>query len=484
VANRTVALPARAQGSRGLDRVISLGALVGSDLVALALALAFAVAVRVLVLPALSGLFHRPTYPLAHYVQLWWLPLAFLGAFASAGLYTRRVPRWEEIRRCVVGATTGAVLALALVSVAKAQEDVSRPVLLLTWAGLAVSLPVLRRIMKQALFGLGPWRRRVLLVGNGEEGRAISAALGRDPCLGYEVVETVSDWRLARDRAAAVGAQDVVLLPSSGIGRDEFLRLVEELRSVAENVLLVPDLAEVPVLGVEVLGLFEDRTILLRVPNNLLRPHNLLLKRAMDLVLGSLAALPALPVVAVLAVLVRLTSPGPAFHVEPRVGRGGRTFRCFKLRTMYLDAESRLLAYLSAHPEARAEWERYRKLRRHDPRVTRLGRFLRRWSLDELPQLWNVLRGEMSLVGPRPYLPDEVPLLQGDGMLDVPPGMTGLWQVSGRNALDFRTREQLDRWYVGNWSLWLDLVILLRTLPAVVRGESWSARPGLFNEEG
>jgi undecaprenyl-phosphate galactose phosphotransferase len=230
--------------------------------------------------------------------------------------------------------------------------------------------------------------------------------------------------------------------------------------------------AEVPVFTLEVVGLFEDRLVLLRVPNNLLKPWNVLVKRTLDLGLGGVLALFALPVVAIAALAVKLDSPGPAFHTEPRVGRGGRKFPCFKLRTMYLDASERLAAHLVADPQAREEWERYRKLRRYDPRVTRVGRFLRRWSLDELPQLWNVLRGEMSLVGPRPYLPEETELLSGDGMLDVPPGLTGLWQVSGRNALDFQTRQLLDRWYVSNWTPWLDLFILLRTPPAILRGET------------
>jgi len=456
---------------RALQEATSLAVLLVADLAALTAALVGAAALRISVLPALLSAFPAATYPLAHYLQLWWLPLPYLAAFAYSGLYTRRMPRLEEIRRCLGAATTGTVLTFTLVSVAKLQEDVSRPVLLLTWVGLLGILPAVRGITKRTLYALGPWRRRAIVVGWGEEAHALAAALGRDPALGYEVVAVVGDWEQVPAVSAAWGARDVVVLARS-LGHPDVLRLVERLRPVAENVLLVPDLTEVPILGLEILGLFEDRTLLLRVPNSLLKPTNLLLKRATDLGLGSIAAFLSLPVVAVAAILVKLDSAGPAFHVEARVGRGGRRFPCVKLRTMYVDAPQRLTSYLAANPGAQAEWERYRKLRSHDPRVTRVGRFLRRWSLDELPQLWNVLRGEMSLVGPRPYLPEEVPLLRGDGMLDVPPGMTGLWQVSGRNALDFRTREQLDRWYVGNWSLWLDLVILLRTLPAVVRGES------------
>ncbi|MCS7172722.1 MAG: undecaprenyl-phosphate galactose phosphotransferase WbaP [Armatimonadetes bacterium] len=446
-------------------------ALLLADLAALLVALWGAVGLRNAVLPLLSSAFLRPAYPVSHYLQLWWLPLVFLAAFAYTGLYTRRMPRWEEIRRCLGAATTGAVLAFALVSVGKLQEEVSRPVLGLTWLGLLVTLPTARGLTKRALVALGPWRRKALVVGEREAALAVASALERDPSLGYEVVGIVPTWERALESAARWGAGDVVVLPS-GLGSSDVLRVVESLRPVAENVLLVPDLSEVPVLGVEALGLFEDRTLLLRLPNTLLQPGKFLLKRAMDLVLATLLGLVSLPVVLGAALLVKLDSPGPAFHVEPRIGRGGRRFSCVKLRTMYMDAPTRLAAYLAADPQAREEWARYRKLRGYDPRVTQIGRFLRRWSLDELPQLWNVLQGQMSLVGPRPYLPEELELLSADGMLDVPPGITGLWQVSGRNALDFRTRQLLDRWYVSNWSPWLDLLILLRTPLAVLRGET------------
>jgi Undecaprenyl-phosphate galactose phosphotransferase WbaP len=457
--------------------VVTHAALLASDLVALTAALGAAVALRVSVLPALSAAFARPTFPLSHYLQFWWLPVVYVGALWYAGLYTRRDPSWEEVRRCLGGATVSAVLVFAVLSIAKLGDDVSRPVVILAWAALLVVLPVSRLLTKQMLVALGPWRRRVLLVGSGEQAEHLQRALARDRTLGYAVADVIADPEHAPERAAATGAREVIVAAPQ-LGRTEFLRLVERLRDVAENVIIAPDLSEVPVLGVEVLGLFEDRTILLRVPNNLLKPWNLAVKRATDLLVGGLAALVCLPVLAVAALWIKSTSPGPVLHVEPRVGRKGRLFDCFKLRTMYLDAEARLAGYLAAHPEAAAEWERFRKLRGFDPRVTRAGRWLRRYAIDELPQIVNVLAGEMSLVGPRPYLPREMPHVEGDGMLDLRPGLTGLWQVSGKNALDFRQRGKLDRWYVSNWSVWLDLIILIKTVPLALRGEA-HAEPGV-----
>lgn len=455
---------------RAVGQALAVVSLMSVDFAVLALSVATAVAVRASLLPILSPAFAVPTYPVSHYAALWWVPLVYLGALAYTGLYTRRDPSWEEARRCVVGVGTSLLLLFTVLSTAKLTEDVSRPVILLAWSLAALLLPLARLLAKRVLRDLGLWRRTILLLGRGDLVDRIRRALERHATLGYQVAGTTDDPARAVERAIATGAQDVVVaLP--GVDRPELLDLVERLRGVAEHVLLAPNLAESPVLGVEVLGFLEDRALLLRIPNNLLRPWNLALKRAFDLAVGTLLAVVALPVVVLAAAAVWLDSPGPVFYADPRVGRRRRTFRCVKLRTMYVDSDQRLAAYLAAHPEAAAEWERYRKLRSYDPRVTRVGRILRRYSLDELPQLLHVLRGEMSLVGPRPYLPRELPLEGGEGMLDVRPGLTGLWQVSGKNQLEFRERTRLDRWYVNNWSLWLDLIILVRTLPVLLRGD-------------
>jgi undecaprenyl-phosphate galactose phosphotransferase len=444
--------------------------LVAADLAVLALALSVAVAVRVSILPELSHAFSRPTYPLTHYLELGWIPLAYLGALAYAGLYTRRDPYWEEVRRCLLGATTGAVLIFAILSVAKIGDDVSRPVVIVAWAAVLVALPLVRGAVKEALFAVGLWRTPAVLVGDGALARSLVGAFRRHRTLGYDIVEVIADPGGAPERAAMLGAREVIVA-APHLERAEFLRLIERLRGVTENILIVPDLAEAPVLGVEVLGLMEDRALLLRVPNNLARPWNLAIKRAFDLVVGFVLALAALPLLAVLALAIAIDSPGPVFHVEPRIGRRRIPFACYKLRTMRRDADRLLEQYLARNPEAASEWARYRKLRSYDPRVTRLGKFLRRYSVDEIPQLVNVIRGEMSLVGPRPYLLPEMAMLEGDTIYDVLPGMTGLWQVSGKNTLEMRERVRLDRWYVNNWSLWLDVIVLAKTLPVILRSE-------------
>mgnify|MGYP006273106617 CR=1 FL=1 len=195
-------------------------------------------------------------------------------------------------------------------------------------------------------------------------------------------------------------------------------------------------------------------------------------KRVLDVV-GAASLLGVLfPVFAVIALAIRYASPGPIFYQQTRMGYQGRTFTVLKFRTMYTDADARLDELLDGDPRCRAEYEQYHKLH-NDPRVTSVGQWLRRYSLDELPQLLNVLRGDMSLVGPRAYMPKELFQMRGLSrvVLQTPPGITGLWQVSGRNAVSFSDRVDLDVHYVHNWSLWLDLYLLARTLPVVCSGQ-------------
>lgn len=198
-------------------------------------------------------------------------------------------------------------------------------------------------------------------------------------------------------------------------------------------------------------------------------------KRAVDLLIASVALVVALPVMALVALLIKVTMGGAVIFAHERIGYGGRRFRCYKFRTMLPDGDRLLEEYLARHTEHRRTWETFQKLP-EDPRTTPLGNILRKSSLDELPQLINVLMGEMSIVGPRPVTTAELGRYGGYRKLylQARPGLTGLWQVSGRNLLDYRKRVRLDAAYVRSWSLALDLRIILRTIPAVLnpRGTS------------
>jgi exopolysaccharide production protein ExoY len=201
------------------------------------------------------------------------------------------------------------------------------------------------------------------------------------------------------------------------------------------------------------------------------RPVQRAVKRGFDIVAGMILILLVLPFALVVALAIALDSRGPILFMQRRVGRNGVEFRLIKFRTMVSDAESALVQHIGSDEKHLREWERSRKLR-HDPRITRVGGFLRRFSLDELPQLLNVVRGSMSLVGPRPVPQDEVPYFGecAPYILNVRPGLTGLWAVSGRSTVSYQERVELEFRYAVGWSLWMDAGILLRTIPAVVRG--------------
>ncbi|MGW8180650.1 MAG: sugar transferase, partial [bacterium] len=215
-----------------------------------------------------------------------------------------------------------------------------------------------------------------------------------------------------------------------------------------------------------------SQTFVIEIKNNLSNPANYLAKRVFDLTFAAVFLLLLAVPMLILSVLIKISSPGPVILRQERIGRNGKRFICYKFRTMHVDAEEHLKFILEQDSDARQEWEAYWKLK-NDPRITSVGRFLRSSSLDELPQIINVLKGDMSLVGPRPYLPREEKFLQeyGEVILSAPPGITGLWQTYGRSDKTYQERLSLDSWYVRNWNLWLDIVILIKTLTVVMKKE-------------
>jgi undecaprenyl-phosphate galactose phosphotransferase len=214
--------------------------------------------------------------------------------------------------------------------------------------------------------------------------------------------------------------------------------------------------------------------MMLHDTNRLKLPLPRLMKRFVDVTLAGLALICLLPVFLVVTLAVRRDG-GDAFFKQARVGRGGQMFQCYKFRSMRADAEDYLVKYLAENPEAAAEWTKFQKLK-EDVRVTKFGQFIRKTSIDELPQLINVVLGDMSLVGPRPCMPGQESLYAEDFSFyeSVRPGITGPWQVSGRNHLTFKERVALEAWYARNWSLWLDVVIILKTFPTLLnRGQAF-----------
>jgi Undecaprenyl-phosphate galactose phosphotransferase WbaP len=270
--------------------------------------------------------------------------------------------------------------------------------------------------------------------------------------------------QVAHDHRISYG---IVCMPS--LSRDELLELVDRYGQCFSHLLVIPNLIGIASLGIvakEMGGI-----VGLEIKLRLLRPAARMAKRLLDLsltvCLGPLVAL----VIGLAALAIKLEDGGPAFYANDRMGKGGEKFRLWKLRSMKVDADRLLHDFLANDPKQAAQWALTQKLPR-DPRITRVGRIIRKTSIDELPQFWNVLIGEMSIVGPRPILESQVEMYGPSFEMykQVRPGVTGLWQVSGRNELSFHDRARLDKYVIQNWSVWLDLYILVRTARVVLTG--------------
>lgn len=338
----------------------------------------------------------------------------------------------------------------------------SRGVLLLTAALSVIVLPLWDTFARCLLIRLGWWGKPVAVLGPETQRRGIINTLVRHPEIGWSPVEEGELTAPSRLAGSACTLALVALPPQSA----PITALADDLPF--QRVVLVPDISGTQSLWVSVRDL--GTHLGLEMQRNLLIRRNQIIKRGLDLVFGCLGLALSAPLIAVAAVLVVALSPGPVFYSQIRYGRGGRSFRMWKLRTMHANAEVMLQEVIAT---AGPEWSRTMKLRR-DPRIIRVvGHPIRRFSIDELPQFLNVIRGEMSLVGPRP-LPDyhleqlspETNIIRSR----VRPGLTGLWQVSGRSDTGLEEQQHLDIYYVRNWSLWLDLYITARTVGAVAGG--------------
>lgn len=451
------------------------GLLALTDLLAINLAVAASILLRM----NFAGLLEKPAHQ--DYEIMLFASAAILVVNFAIGLYPGYgLSEPERFRRQIVGVTL--VFAMVAGWDYLLQHGLwSRMVSGLSFA-LALFLTVaLGEFVRGYLQRRGRWGVPVAVLGIGESVGRLVQVLREREALGFIPVVVLSDDG-EEQRSSIAGLP--VLGPVASAHRlapeirhafvamphlppDRWSRTVERLGFA--HVFLLPEITGRRSLSIHARDL--QGTLALEMADNLLDRRKILIKRVLDLGLAAGFALLFLPLFLAIVALVRLTSRGPALFVQPRVGKDGRIFSAYKFRTMVLGAEARLHEHLEQHADARAEYATFRKLR-NDPRITRVGAFLRRYSLDELPQFINVLKGDMSLVGPRCYLPEEVPDMNGGEslILRVLPGITGLWQVSGRNRATFAERVEMDTYYIRNWSVSFDLYILYRTIWTVLSG--------------
>lgn len=398
-------------------------------------------------------------YGAEFYLRLWPVLVAFSGINAMFRLYhgnmfypAAPVNPVEELRRLVISsfiAHTGVIAALALAY--QSTENYSRAVIVISGALAAVAAQPFRNAARRLMRLAGIGQIPIAVIGEGETADRIAAALDDNDYMGFKVVDP------AESPSIAVVCRDIRLL------RQELAALTR----IYTHVIFFPSGEAFPSLGAQVVSV--DGIGGLEMVNQRRMRFLRFEKWILDRTLAVVAFVLLSPFFVVIPLLIKLTSRGPVFYRQPRLGRDGRPIRVWKFRSMYADADARLKSLLDSNPALAEEWARSFKLH-NDPRVTPLGRFLRKTSIDEFPQLLNVLAGDMALVGPRPIVEKEVPLYGKAYELfsSVAPGVTGLWQATGRSDTDYARRVALDTYYVLNWSPWLDVWILFRTVGAVV----------------
>jgi lipopolysaccharide/colanic/teichoic acid biosynthesis glycosyltransferase len=455
------------------------------------------------------------------------LPLCVL-IFSYVHLYAATPPSPpEEIRRTTLSITfvcAGLWLVSFLVR-SGGWDGVQHLAWVLTWLVSIALVPLFRATLRWKFARQKWWGQPVVVLGAGRVGRAVVGTLQRRPQLGLKPVAVLDDDPLKHGTLRATWGEDdieveavpestgeppkstpdspstrsawanfstidevpvlgglelapvlsqrlkirfaVVAMPEADAAA--LLGIIERYAESFQSVLAIPDLFDLAYFGAAtrdlggVLGIEVRRQLLLTGPR--------IAKRLMDVIIVGLALVLASPLLLLIAIAIALDSRGGVFYQQKRLGQDGVRFPAFKFRTMHGDGEHRLQEVLARDPRLRAEYEQFHKLS-VDPRVTRVGRMLRKYSLDELPQLWNVLVGDMSLVGPRPYLEREIPEMDQKEaiILRVKPGITGIWQVTERNASTFERRLHMDVEYVRSWSPWLDIYVLAKTVPVVLGG--------------
>ena len=390
-----------------------------------------------------------------------------------------------ELRQSACATSLVFAIFMAVTRLPQMHAAHSGLILLLAWPVTLINIPLFRACLRWFCARFTWWGQNVLIVAGGRSGALLYQHLLRNAWLGMRPVGIVNDF----PASGAVRGEIEYLGPLSAAGeiarsqgvpwaiiampertRAYMLSVLEDCAAVFPHVLVVADQQEMPNLWTcpAVCGGLPG----LYVHDRLLQPLPRIAKRVLDLAMILAGAVLVFPLMALVSLLIKVGSPGPVFYCQQRIGRDGRRFQAWKFRTMVQNAEGVLESYLNSNAEYRAEWDRDHKLR-NDPRVTRVGSWLRKTSLDELPQLWNVLRGEMSLVGPRPIVDAEIDKYSESfaQYVKVIPGITGLWQVSGRNDTTYAERVALDSFYARNWSPWLDLFILACTIKVVLRRE-------------
>ena len=444
-----------------------------SDILAISLSLLLAIAIRYW-----FGLPINVSY--ARYLQLYPLLFVFIGIYSIRHLYAAvGMSPINELKNISISTTLVFFLLATFSFLGQSSMNYSRLIFLMAFVFTLVLVPTFRTIFRWNLIRLGLWGEPVVILGFGKQGQHVLSYLRKESHMGMKPVAVVdgmmpdeekTDWNIPfisfRDISAA-NITTAILVPNE-FSASLTAKALSDLKMGFEKLILITDLDWI---GSTALISHDMQGVLgLEVEQNLLNPLQMAAKRLLDLLLVLFGSLVILPFFLLIILAIRLESRGPAIYRQQRIGKNRRPFYVYKFRTMVANAEELLAELLVKDCDLCAEWEQSHKLK-NDPRITRVGRFLRKTSLDELPQFYNIWRGEMSFVGPRPIVEDEVQHYNKvfDLYTQVKPGITGMWQISGRSDTSYDYRVQLDEYYIRHWSIWMDIYILIKTVWKVLK---------------
>lgn len=412
------------------------------------------------------------------------VPLLFIIFLGQSRSYRQMKPVVDTMRDIFLSVFAGWIASIIIIYFLKASDQSSRLFIILFGMFVLINVCLIRYGVLKFLKLRNIFYEPIIIIGAGLTAERLIHFWQSDLGYRYNIIGLIDDHPVSeslpknfpiiggfKEARGIIRASNVqtVIIAAPGLDKFKLQDLINEIQPHVKNISFVPDLIGTPMSSAELSILFSEKILMLNLRNNLSRPYNRAFKRIFDLTLTICGGLIISPLLLLVTLAVAIDNRGHIIFAHKRVGAGGKKFSCYKFQTMVPDAEAKLKKYLAENPEARREWEETFKLT-NDPRVTWLGYWLRRLSIDELPQLWNVIRGDMSLVGPRPIVQAEV-ARYGKNIREyymVLPGITGMWQVSGRSDTTYPERVAMDTWYVRNWSVWIDIMYLFKTFKAVL----------------
>lgn len=406
--------------------------------------------------------------PLGHGISLyfikWWIPLVIIISTMYHRGYGILITLWDESFHVLKSLFISFLVVWVIFSLQKEAETVSRIIITLSFIYMMFIMPSCRALLRCILYRILKLQKQALFyMKDGEEGNnTLRLLLADEWYAGYRFVNTPLTKHYSKPVSTC-------FLPIE-LADEETIR---KLKPNYKNLIIISDIKGLSFMNTEIKTYIGKSLALITTTNGLLSTHRVFLKRTFDIILSVTSLIILLPVFIIVAAAIKIDSRGPVLFRHKRCGKNLSEFEMIKFRTMHINSDETLKKYIEGNPGALKELEERNKIE-EDPRVTRVGRFLRRTSIDELPQLFNVLTGSMSIVGPRPDSREVVERFYQEYKEiyeNIRPGITGLWQVSGRSDVDYKRRVKLDYLYMLNWSLWLDSVILLSTFRAILSGK-------------